>query len=252
MYHYVYRAEHLPTSRFYVGVRSCTQMPYDDPYLGSGVYWSDIVKAHPREEFYKLVLGIFPTREAAYTAEKITVSQIRGRLGCLNRTNGGEGGSGRGIGWKHTEESKKKIAESLRGKKFPNKREGKPHSEESKAKISKALTGKTRPFNWKYSIKRCKLSEEDQLEVKRLYSTGEYTQQQLAAIYGVTQPIIFRAIHRTVESFGGKIVLSPTTRPKRKVECEYCGKVMGVNMYGRWHKDGKCQKGKTNESLSRV
>lgn len=208
-YHYIYRAEHLPTSRFYVGVRSCTEMPHDDPYLGSGVYWTNIVKAHPREEFYKLVLGVFPTREAAYIAERITVSQVRNIPGCLNRTNGGEGGSGRGIGWKHTEESKKKIAEALRGKPklYPRPHLGLPQSDATKAKISKALRGRSNPHKGKHLIERCKLSENAQSEVRRLYSTGEYAQRQLATTYGVTQPIIFRVIHRYGESSNGRAPL---------------------------------------------
>ena len=80
--------------------------------------------------------------------EKYWVDYYDSYYNGYNQTEGGEGT----IGYKHTEETKKKISESVLGEKNPmygknhsgekNPMYGKNHSEETKEKISNTLKGK--------------------------------------------------------------------------------------------------------------
>ena len=70
-YHYLYLITHVPTSKIYIGVRSCKKHPNDDPYMGSGVKLKKIC----RSELSKVVLSTFDTRELAMVAEMIIVNE---------------------------------------------------------------------------------------------------------------------------------------------------------------------------------
>lgn len=81
-----------------------------------------------------------------------------------NVTDGGDCvapgfGGGRGFGWKHSEETKKKIGDANRGNSNPYK--GVPLSDEHKKKISEANKGKwgwNKGLHWDEEVKR-KISE---------------------------------------------------------------------------------------------
>lgn len=91
MYHYVYRITHIPTSRFYVGIRTCRCHPGVDKYMGSGVIIKKLLDKHPPYEFRKDILQICDTREAASTLESklVDVDLLQNPL-CLNLKLGGD------------------------------------------------------------------------------------------------------------------------------------------------------------------
>lgn len=90
-HHYVYKITHIPTNRFYVGVRSCSCVPEQDSYMGSGVVIKRLLDSHPREEFTKLVIEQFETRLEASDLESLIVDvELLNNPLCLNLKLGGD------------------------------------------------------------------------------------------------------------------------------------------------------------------
>lgn len=90
-YHYTYRITHVPTGRFYVGIRSCSCTPEQDPYMGSGVIIKRLLESHPASEFLKTIIEKFETRLEASDLESIIVTEelLLDPL-CLNLKLGGD------------------------------------------------------------------------------------------------------------------------------------------------------------------
>jgi len=60
MYHYVYRLTNKKTNEYYIGSRSCTELPEDDPYMGSMVVWKP-----NRLDLTKKIIHTCQTRKTA-------------------------------------------------------------------------------------------------------------------------------------------------------------------------------------------
>ena len=73
MFHTLYMTVNLVNSKYYIGVHS-THDPYDD-YLGSSPLLKRAIKKYGRENFEKFIIGIFPTRREALTAERAIVNE---------------------------------------------------------------------------------------------------------------------------------------------------------------------------------
>lgn len=65
---------------------------------------------------------------------------------------------------------------------------GRHHSEDTRRKIAKKLSG--RPVNVGKANGMSLLTEEDVVEIRRLYSTGDYKQKELAVMFGVSRTTI--------------------------------------------------------------
>ncbi|MDH4417680.1 MAG: helix-turn-helix domain-containing protein [Acidovorax sp.] len=89
--HYVYRIEHVPSGRFYVGLRSSAGLPEEDDYWGSGVasVWLQKNKA----DCVRKVLATFPTRREAAEYEAWETQVCISDPLCMNkRVAAGDGG----------------------------------------------------------------------------------------------------------------------------------------------------------------
>lgn len=89
--HYVYRIEHKPSGRFYIGLRSCLCPPEDDNYWGSGAAAVWIQKN--QADCVRTVIAVLPSRREAAEYEVLeTEAAIRDPL-CMNRrVSAGDGG----------------------------------------------------------------------------------------------------------------------------------------------------------------
>lgn len=92
------------------------------------------IRKYGKVNFRWEVIARCDSKEELDKAEIAMIKKYNSRKEGYNSTRGGEGGSD--PGFKHTRETKKKIAESLRGEENPNY--GKHRSEETKRKISEA------------------------------------------------------------------------------------------------------------------
>jgi len=98
---------------------------------------------------------------------------------------------------KHHEETKKKIADSLRGKPSPLKgKQGIPHTKESKEKIKQALTGKT-PANLGALIERAKRLAKP---IIQLTDDGKFVKRYDSSVpAGAAMNVSKRAIHNACQ-----------------------------------------------------
>lgn len=117
---------------------------------GHGNYYiSKSIRKHGKDNFKIEILEKCKSKQELSEKEIYWIKELNTLSpNGYNLTGGGEGN----LGWKHTEEAKRKMSEAMKGKKHPNY--GKKHSEEIRRKISESLKGH------KYSIEsRRKMSE---------------------------------------------------------------------------------------------
>lgn len=73
IFYTVYKTINLLNQKFYIGVHK-TSNPNDN-YLGSGIYLKEAIKKYGKENFKKEILNIFSSKEEAYQLEKIIVNE---------------------------------------------------------------------------------------------------------------------------------------------------------------------------------
>lgn len=71
MKHIVYSTTHVPSQRYYIGIHSTKKI--DDGYLGSGIKWLKILKAHPKTDFERKIVATCKTRNEARRLEAMIV-----------------------------------------------------------------------------------------------------------------------------------------------------------------------------------
>lgn len=140
----VYRTENKVNGKFYYGVTNGN----NTKYLGSGKILNAAIEKYGEENFIRRTIMEFDTAEEAYEFEALIVDQdLVDRDDCYNIKLGGYGGwttFHSFLGKEHTEESKKKMSDSLKSNTIISNGtfKGKSHSKESKKKMSKNRKGR--------------------------------------------------------------------------------------------------------------
>jgi hypothetical protein len=114
-YFLVYKIYNKITNKFYIGVHETTNI--NDGYMGSGVYLRRAMKKYGIDNFEKQILFIFDNREDMFAKERELVSISEDTYNLMNGGNGG---------WSYarskvTEETHKKISETMRSENYKNK-----------------------------------------------------------------------------------------------------------------------------------
>lgn len=188
MYHYNYKITNVKTYEYYVGVRSCKCEIKDDPYMGSSSVWTKIYVKEHKKDLHKEILETFETRKLANAGKVRLLKKCEGDPLCVNKyfdyTPDVTGtkqtpewiakrvrfGKANGMfGKHHTEATKKRISEKLKGrvvseearKKIGDFNRGKFVSKETRKKLSKAAQ-KVRHF------KNIKTGEEFDLSITEM------------------------------------------------------------------------------------
>lgn len=120
--------------KFYFGQHTTDNL--DDNYTGSGRKITNYIKKHPND-YVKEIIAFYNTQEELNQAEYDIILPWLNNKMCLNLKEGGGNN-------KLSEETKRKIGESNKGKLGPNK--GKTPSLETRRKISEANKGRI-PWN---------------------------------------------------------------------------------------------------------
>lgn len=202
--YYIYRITNNINHKTYIGQHKyCKSLLVDDGYMGSGVILKKAQKKYGIENFTKEIITIAMSRSEANVLEKYYIAKERkeNNFGCYNIADGGQGGAwNKGVPC--SDESKKKISESLKGRSHSEewKRKinenstrfsGHHHSEESKKKISESEKGH-RPYfcrprteeekqKMREKIKGRKLNLSDEERAKRSERAKEMNKKHIGS-----------------------------------------------------------------------
>ena len=221
VFHTVYETTNLINGKYYIGKHS-TSDPNDD-YLGSGTTLNRAVKKYGIENFSKTILAIFNTEQEALDYEEIlvTIEFIKSNNNYNLVVGGGCFGSGDNhplFGKTHSNETKKKMSDSLKGENNPLF--GKTHSNETKKKMSEANKGKKSPFFRRTHLEesRKKISDSKKGENHPLFGKNRSEETK-------------KKISETAIKAAKNMPLAT---------CIYCCKTMKLNQLTRFHGD-KCK-----------
>lgn len=144
--YFIYSTTNTITGKQYIGFHSTENL--NDGYLGSGKALLDSFKKYDRSDFKREILEFINESDNHLEREEFWISQLNTLV-----PNGYNISPKGGLGLKGSlsEESKRKISKSNKGKQSWL---GKKHSDETKGKISKStnVSGKLNPFyNKKHS-----------------------------------------------------------------------------------------------------
>ena len=181
----IYRITNKVNGKTYIGKHKYKKL--NDEYMGSGIHLRRAQKKYGIENFEKKVLVLNISKlEHANLLEKTFIAAERekvGRENCYNIANGGDGGNlglpiwnkgkkGLQTSWckgKHlSDETKKKISESKKGKKRG------PHSEEWIRKLSEAHKGKKFSEEHKRKLSEAHKGRQGPNKGKKLGSNGTH------------------------------------------------------------------------------
>ncbi len=154
MKHYTYKITQPSTGFYYIGVRSCHVDPLKDPYMGSMRSWK--LTKEEKALCTKEIIAQYDTREEANADEEFMIIQVKkdwkdpncknARTSNVYCTLGIATCKGRIL----SDETKKKISESLKGRTLSDQvksniglsKKGIAKTDEHRAKISAANKGK--------------------------------------------------------------------------------------------------------------
>ena len=184
-YRFIYKTTNLINGKIYVGQHSTNK--FNDGYLGSGTRFNNSIKKYGKENFIREILEFCNSIEELDKKEEFWIKELdsKNRDIGYNITNGGKTVTG----MIHSEESKRKISLSGKGKhkgelnhmygKTGDKNYfyGKTHTEEVKLKISSVQKGKKRTEEQKkqqsLKLKGRPLSEEHKNNLKKSSKRGK-------------------------------------------------------------------------------
>ncbi len=136
-FNYVYLTINIINGKQYIGDHSTNNI--NDNYLGSGrPYLKNAIKKYGKENFKKEILEFFPSKQKSFDAQEKYIQQYN-TLYPNGYNLSPSGGLQCSPGW--SEESKKKISLSKKGK--PSNNKGRSLSKEAKEKIKNSKLGKT-------------------------------------------------------------------------------------------------------------
>lgn len=147
VYGYIYETTCLLNNVKYIGKKK-SDIFLGNKYLGSGIALNNAIKRYGKQNFSVKLLKICNSLQELNYFEKLYIKNYKNKFILYNISEGGDGGKttkqGAHFNHKHSEETKKKISEKLKGRhlldetkrKLSEHAKHRTHSEETKQKIS--------------------------------------------------------------------------------------------------------------------
>jgi group I intron endonuclease len=176
----IYKITNKINGKIYIGKHQ-TKNPYDN-YMGSGKAIKQAMKEYGKENFEKDVLFIFDNQQEMDTKERELVNEaFISTDKNYNLGIGGEGGP-HFLGKKHSEETKKRLSEKMKGnqitddgrRRIAESNRTRKISDETKRKISEKA--KLRYHSSYPDDVKKKISE----SIKKLHKSGKYKKNNIA------------------------------------------------------------------------
>ena len=200
--HRIYMTTNLINGKKYVG-RCSKDSSWDAGYIGSGKLLKQAILKYGRENFVREILEELPNTSSLREAIDLEKSWLL-KLNCknsLNFYNMSDNTGGMGAGDKHSEETKKKIKESMARLYGDN---GLPA--EWRENVANAVKGRT-PWNKGLSFsgteksiyekrrKPRRLSEDDCCRIKEMYESG-MAACRIALLWDTSHHVVLGVIRR--------------------------------------------------------
>ena len=182
---FTYLIKFKPTGELYYGVRykqGCEPKDLWTTYFTSSKRIHALLEQHGADAFEVTVRRTFASKESAILWEHTVLRRLNAAQHprFLNENNGNRQffGGGVPVGFKHSEETKRKMAESTRGENNPNWG-GKAFTDESRRKMSEAKKGKKLNLSEEAKAKRTHFGERNGNYGKKFhwYNNGEIQKQ---------------------------------------------------------------------------
>lgn len=134
MKHYTYIINHKDSNKYYVGRHSTSNI--DDNYMGSGKWVNSIAN---RSNLRKTIIEFYDNHDDLVNAESILIEFHISNPDCMNFNNNAVGFASGSLNPAHSEEQRARQSERL---KHHHPMKGKHHTEEAKKKMSESRKGK--------------------------------------------------------------------------------------------------------------
>ena len=234
---FVYKWTHIPTLKWYVGVRYANGCHPNDGYICSSKIVKPMIELNPKEWVREIVAIGNKVEMINLENEILKLTNARNDIRSFNQHN--NNGKFYSFG-PRSEETRKKISKGIRA----NPRSNFKHSEEAKKKISEAFKGIPKlPFS---EETRKKMSEAKKGKLGKLVS--EETRKKLSKS-GKGRVCSEETKRKLREANKGKTIPQETIRKMletRKIKgtkhslkstCPHCNKEGGAPQMKRWHFD---------------
>ncbi len=228
-YHYLYQIVCLipdenGVCKIYSGVRSSKVEPEIDNYFGSGLWIRNAVKKHGRENFMKIIVAKFNTREEADVCETLWLDKLFGEFynsdwkkfnkhhyNLKMNIKGREGYS--------TSDATREKQSRVRAGKYSGEHHpmfGKKHTAEAKQKMSSAKIGKyVGENNPSYGVPKTETQKEKQREAMKGKLSGEknpnygkaMSEEQKSQIRKTKTGVVFKGLTVGKSIKTGKLVV---------------------------------------------
>ena len=131
-YYFTYKTINLINNKYYYGIHMTNKL--EDGYLGSGKRLKQAIKKYGKENFKRIILNYYSCyKDLAQAEHELITSEVLLDENCYNLTIGGIGGP-TFKGHKHSEQTKEKLRQIVKNRP--------PMSEETKKKISESQKGR--------------------------------------------------------------------------------------------------------------